>query len=84
METGWYFVGLDLGQSRDFTVLAVLERAEVTGESDPAMFALRMKVGLRLRRLERAPLARGDAAGDAVSGDGGAGDQADVEVLVIE
>jgi len=73
METGRWIVGVDLGQSRGFTVLAVLERAEVTGEFDPAMFALRMKVGLRLRRLERAPPARADAAGDAVSGDGGAG-----------
>jgi hypothetical protein len=26
--TGWYFVGLDLGQSRDFAALAVVERAE--------------------------------------------------------
>jgi len=47
METGRWYVGVDLGQSRDFTVMAVLERV---------------------------PPARADAAGDAVSGDGGAGD----------
>ena len=56
METGWWFVGVDLGQSRDFTALAVLERAELTGEFDPAMFAWRKKIALRLRCLERAPL----------------------------
>ena len=56
MATGWYFVGLDLGQSRDFTALAVLERAELTGEFDPAMFAWRKEVALRLRYLERVPL----------------------------
>ena len=33
--TGQYFVGLDLGQSRDFTAIAVLERAELMGEWDP-------------------------------------------------
>ena len=56
METGWYFVGLDLGQSRDYTALAVLERAELTGAFDPAMFAWRKEVALRLRYLERVPL----------------------------
>ncbi len=56
MATGWYFVGLDLGQSRDYTALAVLERAELTGEFDPAMFAWRKEVALRLRCLDRAPL----------------------------
>jgi phage terminase large subunit-like protein len=29
--TGQYFVGLDLGQSQDFTAIAVLERAELWG-----------------------------------------------------
>ena len=45
-----------MGQSRDFTALAVLERAELTGAFDPAMFAWRKEVALRLRCLERAPL----------------------------
>jgi len=47
---------VDLRQSRDFTALAVLERAEMTGEFDPAVFAWRKEVALRLRYLERAPL----------------------------
>ena len=33
-----------------------LERAELTGEYDPAMFAWRKKAALRLRYLERVPL----------------------------
>jgi len=52
----WWFAGLDLGQSQDFTALAVVERAELTGEYDPAMCAWRKKVALRLRYLERVPL----------------------------
>jgi len=56
MGTGWWFVGVDLGQSRDFTAIAALERAELTGEFDPAMFAWRKKVALWLRYLERVPL----------------------------
>ena len=68
MRTGWWFVGVDLGQSRDFTAIAALERAELTGEYDPAMCAWRKGVALRLRYLERMPLARAGSAGDAVSG----------------
>jgi hypothetical protein len=56
METGWWFVGVDLGQSQDFTAIAALERAELTGEYDPAMCAWRREVALRLRYLERVPL----------------------------
>jgi hypothetical protein len=52
----WFFVGLDLGQVHDYTALAVVERAELTGEFDPAMYAWRKKVMLRLRYLERVPL----------------------------
>ncbi|MDP2956297.1 MAG: hypothetical protein Q8N53_07740, partial [Longimicrobiales bacterium] len=47
---------MDLGQSRDPTALALLERAELTGAFDPAMFAWRKEVALRLRYLERVPL----------------------------
>jgi hypothetical protein len=47
---------LDLGQSRDFTAIAMLERAELTGEFDAVMRAWRKKVALRLRYLERVPL----------------------------
>ena len=54
--TGQCFVGLDLGQSRDFTAIAVLERAELRGDWDPAMYAWRKTTALRLRHLERVPL----------------------------
>ena len=52
----WYFVGLDLGQSRDHTAIAAVERAELTGEWDPMAFAWRKVAALRLRYLERMPL----------------------------
>lgn len=45
-----------MGQCRDFTALAVLERAELRGDWDLAMFAWRKVVALRLRYLERMPL----------------------------
>jgi hypothetical protein len=54
--TGQYFVGVDLGQSRDFTAIAVLERAELSGDWDPVMYAWRKKIALRLRHLERVAL----------------------------
>ena len=41
-----FFVGVDLGQSRDFTAIAVVERAETTGEWDAAKFAWRKVVKL--------------------------------------
>ena len=52
----WCFVGVDLGQVKDFTAVAVLERAEVLGEWDAGMYAHRKHVELRLRYLERMPL----------------------------
>ena len=52
----WYFVGVDFGQSRDFTAIAVLERAETTGAWDAAKFAWRKVVSLQLRYLERIAL----------------------------
>jgi hypothetical protein len=54
--TGQCFVGVDLGQSRDFTAIAVLERAELVGDWDPVMYARRKTIALRLRHLERVPL----------------------------
>ncbi len=77
MGTGRWFAGLDLGQSRDFRALAVLERAELKGKYDATMCAQRKKVALRLRYLERMPLARAGTAGNAVSGDRGAGEADD-------
>ena len=49
-------MGLDLGQSRDFTAIAVLERAELIGEWDQVAYARRKTIALRLRHLERVPL----------------------------
>ena len=52
----WYFVGVDFGQSKDPTAIAVLERAETKGEWDAAMFAWKKVVSLQLRYLERVAL----------------------------
>jgi hypothetical protein len=51
-----FFVGLDLGQSQDFTALAVVERKEFEGEWDAAAFAHRTETSVSLRYLERLPL----------------------------
>ena len=51
-----YFVGLDLGQSRDFTALAILEWTEKVGDRDAATWEQRKVIGHRLRHLERLPL----------------------------
>jgi hypothetical protein len=52
----WYFVGVDFGQSRDYTAIAVLERVELVGSYDHAVRAHEKDVALRLRFLERIPL----------------------------
>jgi hypothetical protein len=51
-----YFTGVDLGQSQDFTAIAVLERAELTGGWDPVAYAWQKTAALRLRYLERVAL----------------------------
>ena len=51
-----FFVGLDLGQSQDFTALAVVERAECAGAWDGAAFAYLTESAVRLRHMERVPL----------------------------
>jgi hypothetical protein len=51
-----FFIGLDLGQSHDFTAIAVLERAVLKGAFDPAVWAFRKEVQLQLRHLERVPI----------------------------
>ena len=56
MVSRQYFIGLDLGQSQDFTALAILERAVMTGEWDAAAFAYRKMAAFHLRYLERIPL----------------------------
>ena len=54
--TDRYFVGVDFGQSKDHTAIAVLERAETTGARDAVQFAWKKEVSLQLRYLERVPL----------------------------
>jgi hypothetical protein len=51
-----FFIGLDLGRIRDFTAIAVLERAVLKKEFDPAVFAFRKEVQIHLRHLERVPI----------------------------
>lgn len=51
-----YFIGLDLGQSHDFTAMAIAERTELRGEWDAAQWAYRKMAALDLRYLERIPL----------------------------
>ena len=56
MNTDRFFVGLDLGQARDYTALAILERTESGGEIDAVTFARRKVILHRIRHLERLPL----------------------------
>jgi hypothetical protein len=53
---GQFFIGVDLGQMRDPSTIAVVERAELRGAWDGAYFAYRKVAELRLRGLERIPL----------------------------
>ena len=56
---GWshFFVGLDLGQRRDHTAIAVLEQKTfVTNLRDPVNFATLAFCRLRLRHVEKIPL----------------------------
>ena len=51
-----YFLGVDLGQAKDFTAIAAVERAEEPAGWDAAQYAWRTATALRLRYLERLPL----------------------------
>ncbi|HTM49473.1 MAG TPA: hypothetical protein VL285_12350 [Bryobacteraceae bacterium] len=51
-----FFVGLDLGQSRDHSALAVVERADVFTGIDPVTYERRRRRRYRLRFLERVRL----------------------------
>ena len=51
-----FFIGLDLGQSHDFTAIAIVERAVLKKEFNPAVWAFRKEVQLHLRHLERVPI----------------------------
>ncbi len=53
-----FYVGLDVGQVRDPSALAVVEAAETKGEWDAARFYFKRVVELRLRFLERMPLGK--------------------------
>jgi hypothetical protein len=56
-EASWYFVGLDLGQSRDYSALAVVERADVLLEEfDHATYERHRERRYRVRFLERVAL----------------------------
>src|SRR2546430_358834 len=55
-ELATYFVGLDLGQSRDHSALAVVERAEVFGDLDYVTYERRRALRYRVRFLERVRL----------------------------
>jgi hypothetical protein len=55
MEKGW-FVGVDLGQSQDFTAVAAVERVAEQGEWDAVQFGYPKYWTLRLRHLERMAL----------------------------
>lgn len=52
----WFFVGVDFGQSVDYTAIAVLERVETAGDWDAGMFAYKKVVVHQLRYLQRIPL----------------------------
>src|SRR5437016_741777 len=57
MDLHWYFVGLDLGQSRNYSALAVVERAEVVLDgTDWVTYERRRERRFRMRFLERVPL----------------------------
>jgi hypothetical protein len=56
-EELWYFVGLDLGQSRDHSALAVVERADLLrDEIDHATYERLKERRYRVRFLERVAL----------------------------
>lgn len=56
-ELPWYFVGLDLGQSRDYSALAVVERAEIfRDEMDWVTYERRRGRRFRVRYLQRVRL----------------------------
>jgi hypothetical protein len=56
VESEWYG-GLDLGQKRDYSALALLERARIwTDERDPVTYAWRTRTRYALRYVERIPL----------------------------
>jgi len=56
-ELPWYFIGLDLGQSRDYSALAVVERAEIfRDEMDWVHYERQRGRRFRVRYLQRVRL----------------------------
>ena len=56
-ERSHYYIGLDIGQKRDHTAMAIVERAQVIfAGRDPATYAPLERVEHRLRYLRRLPL----------------------------
>jgi hypothetical protein len=51
-----FYIGLDLGQSHDYTAIAIVERAVLRKEFDSTVWSFRKEVQLHLRHLERMPL----------------------------
>jgi len=51
-----FFIGVDFGQIRDFTAIAVVERAVLQKEFHLDVWAHRKEVQLHLRHLERVPI----------------------------
>jgi hypothetical protein len=52
-----FYIGVDLGQSQDYTAVAVVERDElVFPERDPVTYAFRKETRFHLRFAERVPL----------------------------
>ena len=45
MSIGRFYIGVDLGQSHDFTAMAILERTELTERWDAAAYAHRKMAG---------------------------------------
>ena len=52
-----FFLGLDLGQARDYSAISVSERRiELTGTHDPVTYARHTSTRIFIRHLERIPL----------------------------
>ena len=55
--TPTWVVGLDIGQRRDYSAIAILENLdEVTGQRDPVTFDFVRRTAIRLRHTERVRL----------------------------
>jgi hypothetical protein len=51
-----FYIGADFGLSRDYSTIAVIERAELRGAYDFGYRAYKKAIEMRLRALERLPL----------------------------